>query len=245
MSYNSSDDGSEWFGGSPRLKHYIAVGADDDSLDVDTGAQMDVQYALLLQRSGQGDALFEIDSNGNEADTPRTKLNVANFTAIQTATSSNNEGNDQAGSLFRGNSDVTLLNGVYVTPANECIRMNGSGTTPATLTARAVALQCNATKYLGTGSYSAAQVATQFGSGANGNNDSFTNTLASLFINGANETGVAAVDPKATSAFFDTTTWIGAVRNTADAWYTGWTCNSATANFGTGNSGNCTSLPVT
>jgi hypothetical protein len=245
QSHNSSDDGSEWFGGSPRLKHYIAVGADDDSLDVDTGAQMDVQYALLLQRSGQGDALFEIDSNGNEADTPRTKLNVANFTAIQTATSSNNEGNDQAGSLFRGNSDVTLLNGVYVTPANECIRMNGSGTTPATLTARAVALQCNATKYLGTGSYSAAQVATQFGSGANGNNDGFTNTLASLFINGANETGVAAVDPKATSAFFDTTTWIGAVRNTADAWYTGWTCNSATANFGTGNSGNCTSLPVT
>ena len=91
MSYNSSDDGSEHFGGSPNLKYYIAVGADDDSLDVDTGAQMNVQYALLIQRSGPGDALFEIDSNGFETDTPRTKLQVSNFVAIQSAVSSSNE----------------------------------------------------------------------------------------------------------------------------------------------------------
>src|SRR5690606_8635792 len=117
--------------GSPRMKYYVAVGSDDDSLDVDTGAQMDVQYALLIQRDGKGDALFEIDSNGNEADTPRTRLRVANFTAIQRQVSSNNEGNDQASALFRGNSDVTLVNGVISTPQNECIRMNGSGATPA------------------------------------------------------------------------------------------------------------------
>lgn len=245
MSYNSSDDGSEWFGGSPQMKHYISVGSDDDSLDVDTGAQMNVQYALLIQRSGQGDALMEIDSNGNESDTPRTKLNVANFTAIQPQTSSNNEGNDQAAVLLRGNSDTTWINGIIATPNNECLRMNGSGTTPATLKAFSVVLQCNATKYIGTGSYSAAQVATNFGSGANRNNDAFTSTLASLFINGANETGVTATDPKTTSAFFDTTTYIGAVKDSADTWYAGWTCNSATANFGSGNTGACTSLPTT
>jgi len=206
---------------------------------------MNVQYALLLQRDGLGDALFEIDSNGNEGDTPRTKLNVANFTAIQRQTSSNNESNDQAAGLFRGNSDTQLINGIFVTPNNECIRMNGSGSTPATLTASSVALTCNATKYLGTGSFSAAQVSGFFANGQRNNNDALTSTLTSLFINGTNENGVTATDPKTVSSFFDTTTWIGAVRNASDTWYAGWTCNSTAADFGTGNTGACTSLPTT
>lgn len=246
MSYNSSDDGSEWFGGSPNLKYYISVGADDDSLDVDTGAQMNVQYALLIQRDGAGDALFEIDSNNLEDHAPRTKLTVANFTAIQRQVSSNNEGNDQAAALFRGNSDTTLVNGIIYTPNNECIRLHGTstnGSARATLTAQSVVLSCNATKFLSTGS--GVNAATSFNAGSN-NNDAFTSTLTGLFINGANETGVLATDPKtiSTSSLFDTTTWIGAVRNSSDTWYAGWTCNSAAANFGPNNTGDCTSLPT-
>ena len=30
------------------MKYYVATGADDDSLDVDTGAQMALQYAIML-----------------------------------------------------------------------------------------------------------------------------------------------------------------------------------------------------
>jgi hypothetical protein len=146
MSYNSSDDGAELFGGVVNMKYYVAVGADDDSLDVDTGARAQVQFALLLPRSGRGDSILEIDSNGFETDTPRTNLTLVNFTAIQPATSSDNEANDQAAWLFRGNSDTRLANGVLVTPNNECIRMNGSGSSTATLIANSVALQCNATK---------------------------------------------------------------------------------------------------
>jgi hypothetical protein len=244
QAHNSSDDGGEFFGGTVNLKYYIATGADDDSLDVDTGAQMDLQYALLLQRSGRGDSLMEIDSNGNEADTPRTRLRVANFTAVQPQTSSDNEAANQAALLYRGNADVTLVNGIVATPNNECIRMNGSGATPATLTARSVVLQCNATKFIGTGSYSASQVAGFFGSGSNNNNDAFTPTLTSLFINGANETGVVALDPKTISTFFDTTTWIGAVRNASDTWYQGWTCSSGITDFGGVNAGPCSALPT-
>jgi hypothetical protein len=205
---------------------------------------MDLQYALLLQRSGRGDSLMEIDSNGNEADTPRTRLRVANFTAVQPQTSSDNEAANQAALLYRGNADVTLVNGIVATPNNECIRMNGSGATPATLTARSVVLQCNATKFIGTGSYSASQVAGFFGSGSNNNNDAFTPTLTSLFINGANETGVVALDPKTISTFFDTTTWIGAVRNASDTWYQGWTCSSGITDFGGVNAGPCSALPT-
>jgi len=244
MSFNSSDDGSEHFGGSPTMKYYVAVGADDDSLDVDTGAQMNVQYGLLIQRPGAGDALLEIDSNGFETDTPRTKLQISNFTMLQPQVSSNNEANDQASVLFRGNSDVTLVNSLLITPNNECIRMNGSGATPATLTARSVLLSCNATKYVGTGSYTAAQVGAAFGSGQNNNNDAFTATLASTFVNGANEAAALGIDPTTLGAAFSAATYVGAVRNSSDTWYAGWTCNSSTANFGTGNTGACTSLPT-
>jgi hypothetical protein len=248
QSFNSSDDGIEFFGGVPRAKHLVITGADDDSLDVDVGAQADFQHVLLIQRPGQNDALFEIDSNGNEADLPRTRLRVANFVGLQPQASSANEANNQASAMFRGNSDTTLVNGVIVTPNNECIRMNGSGgANSATLTTRSVVMQCNATKYIGTGSYTAATVAAAFGTGTNNNNDAFTSTLTTLFVNGANEDAVPAFDASTLSAFFDVPSpnRIGAAWTGNNAWYNGWTCNSAYANFGTGNSGDCTSLPIT
>lgn len=239
QTFNSSDDGVEFFGGNFNMKYYIATGADDDSLDVDTGAQVNLQYALLLQRPGRGDALMEIDSDGNSGDTPRTKLQVANFTAVNPQLSPDNS--DLASTLFRGNSDNTLINGLIVTPNNECVRVNGSAATPATVTARSVGLQCGTPKYIGNNAYNEAAVAAMFT--GNNNNDALTSTLTGLYINGANETAMVATDPKTFSAFFDTTTFIGAARST-DTWWQQWTCNSSYASFGTGNTGNCTSLPI-
>ncbi|MBA4354031.1 MAG: hypothetical protein C0409_05010 [Novosphingobium sp.] len=247
QSYNSSDDGAEFFGGTVNMKHYIAVGADDDSLDMDTGVQANLQYLLLIQRSGAGDTLMELDSNGNEAQTPRQVSKIANFTAIQPATSSNNEANGQAALLFRGNSNITLANGVVVAPANQCIRMNGSGgANSSTLTARSVAMTCAGTgddRFVGTGAYTAAQVAGFFGSGSNGNNAGLTSTLTG-YVNGANENAIAGFDLATLSSFFTATTYIGAVKDSTDTWYAGWTCNSGAANFGaTGTS--CALLPIT
>jgi hypothetical protein len=251
QSHNSSDDGAEFFGGAVNMKYYVATGADDDSIDIDTGAQANIQFALLIQRAARGDALMEFDSNGNEGDTPRSTMRIVNFTALQPQVSADNDGADLASTLFRGNSDTTLVNGIIATPNNECIRMNGSGTTPATLVARSVALQCNATKFLGSGSYNATQVATSFGTGANNNNDAFTTSFSSLFINGANETAVVATNattfsgfPASAQAFFSATTYIGAVKDASDTWYAGWTCSSSTANLGTSMTGPCTSLPT-
>ena len=246
--HNSSDDSTELFGGAINLNFFVATGTDDDSLDVDTGAQANIQYAMLLPRPGRGDGLMEIDSNGNEADTPRTKLNLVNFVAVQQQVSSDNEANAQAAIFTRGNSDVTLANGVIVAPNNECIRVNGSGANPATLTARSVVMQCNATKFLGSGSYTAAQVAGFFGTGTNNNNDAFTNTLTGtgLYFNGANENAVTAFDATSLSSFFQVPSpnRIGAAWAENNQWYVGWTCNSSTANFGSTSSA-CASLPTT
>ena len=49
------------------------------------------------------------------------------------------------------------------------------------------------------------------------------------FINGANENGVTPVDAKTVYAFFDTTTYIGAVQNASDTWWQGWTCGLTAA----------------
>ena len=250
QSFNSSDDGAEFFGGTVRMKHYIATGADDDSLDADVGIQGRFQYVLIVQRPGQGDALMEIDSNGLESDTPRQNTIVANFTAIQSQVSSNNEANDQASILNRGNSDLSLVNGIVVSPNNECVRLHGTGTaaTRATLTARSVLMQCNATKYIGSGSgataYTAADVAAIFS--GNNNNDAYTASLSAVFINGAAETAATAIDAKTLDSFFDTTTYVGAVKDANDTWYAGWTCNSAYAPFDSTSNGRraCTSIPL-
>lgn len=246
QSHNSSDDGAEFFGGAVNMKFYVVTGADDDSIDIDTGAQANIQYALFIQRAGRGDALMEIDSNGNSSDTPRTNIRIANFVGLQSQSSPDNEGSSgsNASTFFRGNSDTTLINGVISSPNNECIRMDGRAATPATLTARSVVLQCNTAKFLGGTGYTPAQVGTIFGTGANNNNDAFTTSFSSLFINGANETAVVATNPNTFNAFLTATTYIGAVRDASDTWYSGWTCNSATANLGTSVTGFCTSLPT-
>jgi len=249
QSHNSSDDGVEFFGGMVNLMGYVVTGADDDSLDVDTGARADIQYALMVQRPGQGDGLFEIDSNGNEGDTPRTRLRVSNMVAIQTQVSANTEGSTLASLFMRGNSDTTIVNSIIYSPNNECLRLNGSGATPATLTARSVVMTCSTDKYIGSGTYTNAQVAAQFGSGSNNNDDSFTSTLTNLFVNGANEDAVPTFDvttlvPASTLFANNPSPYrIGAVWSGNDTWHQGWTCNTSYANLGGGSA--CTSLPTT
>lgn len=248
QAHNSSDDGMEFFGGAVNFRYYVATGADDDSLDIDTGLRGNFQHVLLVQRPGRGDALMEVDSTGFLTDTPRQNTRVVNFVAIQPQTSADNEANDQAAILLRGNADLTLANGIVVAPNNECIRIDGSQTT---LAARSVVMQCNATRYLATGSsgnpaLTAAQVAAAFGSGSNNNNDAFSTTLTSLFINGANENAVPAIDATSLSSFFDVPNpnRIGVAWEGNTSWFVGWTCNSATANFGSSSTA-CTSLPTT
>ncbi|HEX2795238.1 MAG TPA: hypothetical protein VHN58_12505 [Croceicoccus sp.] len=237
MSFNSSDDGAEFFGGFTRMKHYIVVGAEDDSIDADTGARVEIQYAIIKQRTSKADALLEIDSDGLLTDTPRTDVKLTNATMI----AGNPANSDQASMLLRGNSDNLIMNSIVVSPNNECLRLSG---TSVTADFKSTVMQCLDPKYIDSG-VPAGTAAAAFGDGTDNNDDDYTPTLASLFINGTNETAVAGFNANSVSSFFTTTTYIGAVKDSADTWYAGWTCNSSHANFGTGNSGLCTALPTT
>ncbi len=246
QSHNSSDDGFENFGGSANMRHVVVTGADDDSIDLDTGYKGTLQYVIAVQKtSGNPDSIIELDSaNTLEDQAPRTHMKIANFTFVHRNPATGNN----AAMLFRGKADAMLVNGVVTSPM-ACLRLNGSNilTTDAATdkvgppVLQSVVMQCAATQFVGSGGVTADQVAANFNAGAN-NNAAFTATLTNTFVNGANEAAAVATDPKTLDAAFDTTTYVGAVRDATDTWYAGWTCNSATANFGTTSTA-CTSLP--
>jgi hypothetical protein len=246
-SHNSSDDAFENFGGRVNLRNFVLTGADDDNIDADTGWQGTIQYVIAVQKTtGNPDSMIELDSaNPLEAQEPRTNLQLANFTFVHRNSASGN----QAAMLFRGGADASLVNGVVVS-SMPCLRLNGAnilgaaGSIPGKLgppVFRSVAMQCGGATFVGTSGVTAQQVADLFNGGAN-NISTFTATLANGFVNGANETARTAIDPKTINAAFDTTTYIGAVRDATDTWYQGWTCNSTTATL-TPNGTACTSLP--
>ncbi|MBX3595225.1 hypothetical protein [Sphingomonas sp.] len=270
QTFNSSDDGAEFFGGRVNMKYYISVGAEDDNLDTDTGVKANFQYVIAVQRNGAtpaiADAMIEADSdNGVDGDNPRQNVFLSNFTFIDRVAGNS----DVASILLRGGTDYTLVNGVMLnTVTNPCLRISRAQTASTTQNAaideygapqfRSVVFNgCGSQPFVGANSVTDAQVSAIFGSGSNNNNVNYTPTLTSLFVNGANETAVTAFNAATfngqsfngttltPTGFFDTTTYIGAVKDANDNWYKGWTCNSGTASFGTGNTGLCTSLPTT
>jgi hypothetical protein len=248
QSHNSSDDGFENFGGSAAMRYIVVTGADDDNVDLDTGYQGTIQYVIAVQKTaGNADSMIELDSaNTLEDNTPRTHMKLANFTFVhRNAASSNN-----AAMLFRGKSDQTVVNGVVTSPM-ACLRLNGTNILTADApnqklgppNFQSVVMQCSAGgAFVGSGGVTAQQVADVFALGSN-NNAAFTSSLTNTFVNGANETAVTATDPKTLDAAFDTTTYVGAVRDASDTWYAGWTCNSSTADLGTASTA-CSSLPA-
>lgn len=237
QSYNSSDDGVELFGGEPKLDHFVVVGAEDDSFDIDTGAKADIQYAIAVQRAGAGDNALELDSPDGDFDftaIPRTNAQFSNFTFIA-------QGSGSQAMRVRGQADLTMANGIVVKPSAPCLRIDeeddaaaGSRTDEAGPPSfESILFDCTTTStgdrndvnpYLGTGN--------TFG----------TVTLTNLFQNTATIDGYTPIfDATSLSMFFSAPTYVGAVSST-DTWFQGWTCDSQTVNFGSGES--CLDIPV-
>jgi hypothetical protein len=255
--HNSSDDGIEIFGGSVHPRYLVLTGNEDDNLDSDVGYRGTVQYLISVQRSGNdiGDSFLETDSNaGTNANNgvdalPRQYLKVANFTYINRSTT----GSNGAAMLLRGGADLTLVNGLVVSPTQSCLRIDAAATVRDADTALqdagkpryiSVAMQClAATPYKGNTGVTADVVKSIFEAGPN-STITYTPSLTSLFINGATETALVATNPTTIDSNFTATNYVGAVKDSSDTWYAGWTCNSVTASFGTASK-NCTAIPTT
>ncbi len=247
MTYNSSDDGVEFFGGSVNVRNLIVVGHEDDGLDTDTGVKANMQNVIVVMRPGTGDTIIEADTSGSslENQTPRQNTQISNATFI-----ANSGVRDQA-IRIRGGTDYTIVNSILIdagTPATPCLRIDDASTIQTTGADELGAPRFNsfvldcATDFRAGSSVTLAQTQAIYDAGTN-NNSAFTRTLTGLFINGANENAVTVFNPTTLSSFFTNPTNIGAVYPGNNTWINGWTCNSATATFDTAVS-SCLALPV-
>ncbi|UOR15593.1 hypothetical protein [Qipengyuania aquimaris] len=246
MSYNSSDDGVEFFGGRVNVQNMIVVGAEDDSVDTDTGVKANIQYLIAIQRPGAGDTIIEADSdNAFNDSTPRQNTRISNATFVH------QKADDQVVRI-RGFADYSIANSVIVsTDGTPCLRIDGPEELNRAANASideagpvafdSLVLDC-ATAFRDSSGVTATEIETRFNAGTN-TNSAFTNTLSMLFLNGSNEDAVPVFDVSAWDAFFETPARIGAVFTENADWVNGWTCNSATVTFDSSVS-DCTSLPV-
>lgn len=243
LSFNSSDDGVEFFGGGFNARNFAIIGASDDSLDVDTGAIVNLDTVIAVQRSATGDRIIELDSP-NVADrtpsaaTPQTRLQLNNFTFVV---------RDGAPQVIqaRGGAALGLTNGVINAGTNHCFQIDEPATLAAIIGVDAVVGDCPATDPVrGGAGVSNADAAARINGGA-GNNLAFAITLTNGVVNGAGETGRTAFNASSRSSYFPARAFIGAIQNAAAlaSIFGNWTCNSSIQNFAS-TTGACTSLPV-
>lgn len=245
--HNSSDDGIEWFGGRVNHRYLALTGIDDDSIDTDNGYRGDMQFVVAAQRSGGGDAIIEAGT-GNDAAPPRSFPRISNFTFVSRRNTN--------AILLRGGTDFALFNGVVAGPAGSfCVDVDGNATIQAPIASNdagpprfeSLFLACgtafrNDPGAAGTAdTVTADQIAAAFNAGSN-NVSAGTSTLTNTFVNGANETARPVFNVAGISSFFTTPTFIGAVRDANDTSFRGWTCDSSTADFGSGRQ--CSAAPA-
>ncbi|KEO90187.1 hypothetical protein EH31_08840 [Erythrobacter longus] len=244
MSFNSSDDGVEFFGGSVNMSQLAVIGASDDSIDVDSGAQANIEDAVVVQRGTTGDSIIEFDSPDDLADgtpgnaIPQSTLQVNNFTFVQRSSASG-----QA-IRARGGPALGLTNGVIDvnTADSVCIRIDEQITLAAIIGFDSLICDGANRPVRGSSGVSDAEVQTVVNAGTN-NNLTATLSLTNNLVNGATENGVTVFDATARSSFFTSASVIGAVQADLAADFGDWTCNSSIQDFGSAT-GACTSLPV-
>jgi hypothetical protein len=246
LSFNSSDDGVEFFGGGFNVRNLAVIGASDDSLDVDTGAQINVDNFLAVQRASTGDSIVELDSNDTVGTPigaiPRTRLQVNNATVVERIV-----GTNAAMMRLRGGAAFSLTNTVMDRlegTGTHCFRVDDQLVIDNLVGINSVVCDGGTAQQIRATGTVLTNATTAFTATGSNNNLSFTITLTDTVVNGTGETGVTVFNASTRSSFFPTRTFIGAVQNAAglDA-YRGWTCNSSVFNFG-GTGTACTTLPV-
>jgi hypothetical protein len=216
--HNGSDDGVELFGGTVNLRNIAVTGADDDSIDWDSGYIGGIQFLVVVQRAEGGDRALELSSGASNNDRePRSRGTIANFTLV-----TRNNAGAEAWILNQGTGG-NFVNGV-VTGKPICLDIDNNATLAAGPTFNSIAFGC-ATAVRDEADVPAAGIIARINAGQN-NQLAFTPSLIDRFINGPAETGVPASNAATISgnSFFQGVTYIGAVQSASDTRFRGWTC---------------------
>lgn len=105
------DDGVEFFGGAPNLKHILVAYCGDDSYDYDEGYHGKGQFWVTIQSENSGDRLGEHDGGDGDDETaePYAKPVIYNATYI-------GNGNGRV-ITFRDNAGGTYANSIFASQA--------------------------------------------------------------------------------------------------------------------------------
>ncbi|HCR65127.1 MAG TPA: hypothetical protein DIW38_01250, partial [Oceanicaulis sp.] len=215
--HNNEDDGVEFFGGNVNVRNLVLTGNKDDSIDTDNGYQGNIQFAIVVQNDQLGDNIVEASSAGNGV-TPLSNATLSNFTFI------GNRSN-----AFRLNTGTVgrYVNGV-VDYGQECFRWQdsaGDGVAGYDINNDprfdSVLFDCDAGLARSGSDTAAAQGAVDQGSN---NTTAIAATLSGTFVNGTAENARPVFDPTTLDAWFEPVTYIGAVENSSDRWWAGWSC---------------------
>jgi hypothetical protein len=222
----NADDGVEFFGGSVNVKHVVLTANKDDSVDWDNGYRGKMQYVLIKHASEDGEANrgIEADNDKDMSKTPVSNPTIANITMIGNDYTSADK--DSEGFYFREGTKVTMVNALITNAGGECLEVEGEATNP------------NGQDYLADGGInitnSVIACTENFKNGdsdvdlsawwsdASRNNSVAANMAA--VVNGifTIDTTTAADANALHGAFFETTDFIGAVKNADNDWTKGW-----------------------
>ena len=220
QAHNGGDDTVEFFGGSVNAKHLVLTGSDDDSLDWTFGWTGKVQHVVIAQNPLQaaGDAGYEADNNELGFDIlPRSAPTISNVTLVGNTTAG-------AGLRLRRGTAGKLYNHVVSGNFQRGLRIDDAPTfaqaDAANLSLRSFYIS------VATPFHNAAAQAV-FAKDANSRTGASTLTSytagGKAYINGVNENGGVAVDPRTVDSFFDVAPYVGAVRDSASNWTLNWT----------------------
>ncbi|MFC7050292.1 hypothetical protein [Emcibacter nanhaiensis] len=229
--HNNSDDGFEFFGGTVNAKHLVVTGSDDDSFDWTFGWRGKVQYAIAIQNPNQPNTDRGIEADNNEDDntlTPRSNPTWSNITFVGIDSSPYGD----TGIVLRRGTAASFYNAVVASFTDDCLDIDGSESydqlDAGNIVMQSTLLDCNS-NFANEDEDGADEdnLPTWFAAQANTTLGGSTLAVPSdgtkKYINGTGEAAVTATDANAVDAFFDTTSYIGAVENAAGDWTAGWT----------------------
>ena len=128
--HGNQDDGIEWFGGTVNVKHAVLTNNDDDDIDFDEGYQGNIQYALIIKNQTEGAVPVGsndprgIELNSSDADyTPQTAGVIANVTIVG-GDAANSAG--EFGMRLRGSVTAAIYNSAVTGYDVTCARIDDS-----------------------------------------------------------------------------------------------------------------------
>jgi plastocyanin len=119
--YANSDDGIEFFGGAPNLKHAVVAFAEDDSYDWDEVYTGKGQFWFSIQRDDIADAGGELDGSTPDDDSPFSNPTVYNWTHI--GSGANATANNPIGWNIRAGTAGTIANSILTEQKGKLIEV--------------------------------------------------------------------------------------------------------------------------